>query len=147
MSPVGFGIMAIAWILITVFFARYGRIRLYTDGVIIGKLAIPYSDFVYTEFSTGKPFQDHLPEQGKGKPIEIITPIDYEYIEENFGVFHPYTFITTREKTYVVQSLTHRPEFVANVRNAWACYDWDQRQKQKQNQDEKRNLEPGSITA
>jgi len=147
MPFLGIGIMVIAWGIVAVFFAHYGRIRLYTDAVVIGKLVLPYSEFVYTEFSTGKPFQDHVPEQGKGKAIEIITPIDYEYIEENFGVFHPYTFIITREKTYVVQSLTHRPEFVANVRNAWACYDWDRRQKQEQKQDGTRNHDPGSITA
>nr|MDO8085414.1 hypothetical protein [Candidatus Sigynarchaeum springense] len=108
---------------------KTGWIRLYTDGVIIGKLVLKYADFVYTEFACGRPYQDHVPEQGKGKPIVVLTPINYEYVEKNFGVTHYYCFIITRDTTYVAQSLTKRSDFVANVRNAWSCYDWDRRQK------------------
>ncbi|MEX2679983.1 MAG: hypothetical protein Q6373_000140 [Candidatus Sigynarchaeota archaeon] len=122
---------AIAYVIAGRAFYKTGWIRLYTDGVIIGKLVLRYADFVYTEFACGKPYQDRVPEQGKGKPIVVLTPIDYEYVERDFGVTHYYCFIITRDTTYVAQSLTKRSDFVANVRNAWSCYDWEQRQKQK----------------
>ncbi|NMC07581.1 MAG: hypothetical protein GYA24_20375 [Candidatus Lokiarchaeota archaeon] len=125
----GTWLLAIPIAILVLDLARCRWISLYTDGVIIGKLVIKYADFVYTEFATGKPYTDHLPEQAKGKRIEVLTPIDYEYIERDFGVSHYYCFIITKDAVYVAQSLTGRSDFAANVRNAWSCYDWNRRQK------------------
>ena len=127
----GIALLAIAYADAGIALKKCGWIRLYTDGVVIGRLVIKYADFVYTEFATGKPYTDHVPEQAKGKPLVLLTPIDYEYIERYFGVSHYYCFIITKDKAYVAQSLTGRSDFAANVRNAWACYDWNQRQKAK----------------
>ncbi len=125
----GTGLLCVPLASLIITLARCKWIALYTDGVVIGKLVLKYADFVYTEFTCGKPYLDHVPEQGKGKPIVVLTSIDYEYEERDFGVMHYYCFIVTKDTTYVAQSLTNRSDFVANVRNGWSCYDWDRRQK------------------
>ena len=127
----GTWLLAVPVAILIITLARCKWITLYTDGLILGKTVLKYADFVYTEFATGKPYTDHVPEQAKGKPLILLTPIDYEYVERYFGVSHYYCFIITKDNAYVAQSLTGRSDFAANVRNAWACYDWNQRQKAK----------------
>ena len=107
-----------------IFLRKGGKIKLYTDGITIDGMVIPYDEVIFTDYATGE-IEKNIPKAAKGKKFQLLTPIDYEYIEEDFGVFHHYCFIVTKTHAYVLQSLTGRSAFVANVRNAWACFIYD----------------------
>nr|MDO8116004.1 hypothetical protein [Candidatus Sigynarchaeota archaeon] len=101
------------------------HIHLFTDGLIIENLEIWYKDVVTVAYATGKDVGSHVPQEGAGLEMAILTPLDFEYIERDFGIFHHYVLIVTKSHCYVAQSLSSRSDFPANVRNAWACYDYD----------------------
>ncbi len=124
-SAAGLAMLGLVVVLVSWCFTHVNRICLFTDGVIIGKLVIPYKDVVTVAYATGKDVASRVPQEGKGLELIILTPLDFEYIERDFGIFHHYVIIVTKERCYVAQSLSSRSDFPANVRNAWACYDYD----------------------
>ncbi|MHA1791242.1 MAG: hypothetical protein ACTSVI_01275 [Promethearchaeota archaeon] len=102
-------------------FKRHGKIGLFTDGVKIGSLTIMYDDIEAIGFGSGS-LERKIKELKTNKPVEILTPIEYEYVEKDFGIFHLYLIITTRDRVYVAQSINRQSNLVQDTRNAWMRY-------------------------
>ena len=115
--------VAITWILLK----RGGPIALYTDGFTVGKRVFMYDDVIVANWGCGREVGENVPEEGQEKSIVYLTPLDYEHVEEDFGITHHYAYVVTGDAVHVIQPLRSRSEFAANVRNAWACWDYDKR--------------------
>lgn len=106
---------------------RGGSLALYTDGFVIDGRAVMYDDVIAVAWGSGRAVDENVPPEGKGKPVVRLTALDYEHVEKNFGVTHFYAYVVTREAVLVVQPLRHRSESAGNLRNAWACNDYEKR--------------------
>jgi hypothetical protein len=115
------GSLMIAVLLVIVLFfqIRYGKIGLFTDGVKIGNQVFQYPDIIAISYGTG-PIDKKIPEEGKDKPVRILTPIEYEYVEKNFGIFHVYLIFVTNDAVYVAQSINKQSNLAQDTRNAWS---------------------------
>jgi hypothetical protein len=103
-------------------------IKLYTDGFTVGKMEFHYGLIQDVQYATGKPIESRIPETGGGTEMIILTPIDFEFIGDDYGIFHHYLMVVMETKVYVIQPLRNKDAFAANVRNAYACYQYDLKQ-------------------
>ncbi|MEX2682934.1 MAG: hypothetical protein Q6373_015195 [Candidatus Sigynarchaeota archaeon] len=118
----GMGIVIAAWILLAMHYKRYGKIGLFTDGLKIGSRVFPYSDIIDVNYGTGSIIEDKIPPAGKGKPVFKLTPLQFEYIDKNFGIFHVYLIFVTADAVYIAQSINKQSNLAQDTRNAWSRY-------------------------
>jgi hypothetical protein len=112
--------IAVAWAVLAYFYRKYGKIGLFTDGMRIGSKVFMYADIVAVGHGTGSAIEAKIPEEGKGRPVTILTPLEFEYIEENFGIFHVYLIFVTKDAVYVAQSINKQSNLAQDTRNAWS---------------------------
>jgi len=115
----GIALVLVSWLILFLLNARYGKIGLYTDGIKIGNKVFFYPDIITSSYGTG-PIEKKIPDKGKNKPVRILTPIEYEYIEKNFGIFHVYLIFVTNDAVYVAQSLNKQSNLAQDTKNAWS---------------------------
>jgi hypothetical protein len=113
-------VMAGAWVVLVVLHRKYGKIGLFTDGMRIGSKVFMYPDIVAVGHGTGSDIEAKIPAEGKGKPVKVLTPIEFEYIEANFGIFHVYLIVVTADAVYVAQSINKQSNLAQDARNAWS---------------------------
>jgi len=115
------GIVMVIAMLIMLFMlnSRYGKIGLFTDGLKIGYQCFKYPDIIMSSYGTG-PIDKKIPVEGKDKPVRILTPIEYEYVEKNFGIFHVYLIFVTNDAVYVAQSINKQSNLAQDTKNAWS---------------------------
>jgi hypothetical protein len=101
-------------------FKSFGRIWLFTDGIRIGSWKFMYSDILAIGLGTGKKIEKNFPPEAAGKPVTLLTPLDFEYIAPDFGIFHVYLVIVTADSVFVVQSLYNQSNMAQDVKNAWS---------------------------
>ena len=111
------------------FLHRGGPVSLYTDGFTVDGHVFMYDDVIVTSWGSGRAVDENVPTEGQGKPVIRLTALDYEHVEKEFGITHFYAYVVTPGAVHVIQPLRHRSEFVGNVRNAWACNDYEKRTK------------------
>ncbi len=116
----GFGIIAATWAILATFYRKYGKIGLFTDGMKIGSKVFRYTDIVAVGHGTGSSLDGNIPAEGRGKPIKILTPLEFEYIEKDFGIFHVYLVIVTADAVYIAQSINKQSNMAQDTRNAWS---------------------------
>lgn len=118
---VGIVMVFAAWFILFLFYVRYGKIGLFTDGVKIGKSVFKYPDIIISSYGTG-PIEKKIPDEGKDKPVLVLTPIEYEFVEKNFGIFHVYLIFVTKDAVYVAQSINKQSNLAQDTKNAWSRY-------------------------
>ncbi len=116
----GVGPVAVAWVVLVLLYRRYDKIGLFTDGIKIGPRVFLYPDLVAIGHGTGTAIEEKIPVEGKGKPVTMLTPIEYEYTEGSFGIFHVYLILVTADAVYVAQSLNKQSNLAQDTRNAWS---------------------------
>ena len=117
---IGIVLIVASLLLLFVFNARYGKIGLFTDGIKIGKRTFYYSDIIkQPSYGTG-PIEKKIPEEDKDKQVTMLTPIEYEYQEKNFGIFHVYLIFVTKDTVYIAQSINKQSNLAQDSRNAWS---------------------------
>ncbi len=116
----GIGLVAVAWTILIILYRKYGKIGLFTDGMRIDLKVFMYPDIVAVGFGTGSDIEAKIPAEGNGKPVKLLTPLEFEYIEENFGIFHVYLIFVTADAVYVAQSINKQSNLAQDTRNAWS---------------------------
>lgn len=122
------GAWASAAVIVSLLAKRVTWIRLFTDAVTVGGRVIPYAECVHVKFAVGEEIARYLPPAGRDLPVRVLTPLEHEFESRDLSIYHYYAILTTGDANYVLQSLTHKSSFVANVRNGWACFDYARRQ-------------------
>jgi hypothetical protein len=116
----GVPLIAVAWCSLVYYYRKYGKIGLFTDGMRIGSMTFMYPDIIAVGHGTGADIEAKIPPEGKGKPMKILTPIEFEYLEDNFGIFHVYLILVTADAVYVAQSINKQSNLAQDTRNAWS---------------------------
>jgi hypothetical protein len=116
----GIVLVAVAWVILAALYRKYGKIGLFTDGMKIGSRVFPYPEIIAVGHGTGSAIDAKIPAEGKGKPVTMLTPIEFEYTEANFGIFHVYLIFVTKDAVYVAQSINKQSNLAQDTRNAWS---------------------------
>ncbi|MBN2154319.1 MAG: hypothetical protein JW839_22885 [Candidatus Lokiarchaeota archaeon] len=116
----GMGFVIVAWILLAMHYKRHGKIGLFTDGLKIRSRVFRYHDIIEVSYGTGSMIEDKIPASGRGKPVIKLTPMEFEYVEKDFGIFHVYLILVTADAVYVAQSINKQSNLAQDTRNAWS---------------------------
>ncbi|MBD3187228.1 hypothetical protein GF325_10395 [Candidatus Bathyarchaeota archaeon] len=126
MMAIGIPLVALGWGFLSRHLARMGRIQLFTDGIIIGNLRVKYEQCIDVQYAT-RDIDGNLPVTARDKPMQVLTPIEYEYTGKDFGFFHHFAIIVLPRQVLIVQSSRKRGAFVQNLRNGYACDTYNRR--------------------
>ncbi|MHA1680966.1 MAG: hypothetical protein ACTSUE_08150 [Promethearchaeota archaeon] len=123
---VGAAMIVLGTLVVSVLFARHGKVGIFTDGVKIGKRSFKYEDVIAISHGTG-PVEKSIPREGMGKELIVLTPIEYEYVGKDFGIYHVYMYLVTADAVYVAQSLNRQSNMAQDALNAWVRHGaWNQ---------------------
>ncbi|MFX0101859.1 MAG: hypothetical protein ACFFCS_20005 [Candidatus Hodarchaeota archaeon] len=128
----GFSLVFFSWLVVVLLHRAHRRIGLFTDGIKLGNLILRYDEMEKVGFGTG-PVEKSIPKEEKDKPVEILTPIEFDFEGKDFIIHHVYLIIVTAKKVLIAQSITRQSNLAQDVRNSWVVYLYSKGIKTKRN--------------
>jgi hypothetical protein len=101
----------------------FGRIKLYSDGFVIGTEVFDYSEIDYINYAAG-PIESNIPSEHKGLPRIIMSEIEYSFKGKDYEIDHFYLVAVKHQKVYICQSIMFTSGFAANARNGLKHYNY-----------------------
>ena len=89
----------------------------------MGKISLEYANIIKV-IPAIEALDKNIPEFAKNMPIEILSPISYEYEGDDYTIFHFYSIIITRDIIYVIQPYMYHGGCAVNIRNLWLQFLW-----------------------
>jgi hypothetical protein len=101
----------------------FGRIKLYSDGFVIGSEVFDYSEIEYINYAAG-PIESNIKEEHKSFPRIIMSEIEYSYKGKDYEIDHFYLVVVKQKRVYICQSIMFTSGFAANARNGLKHYNY-----------------------
>ena len=102
---------------------RFGRIKLFSDGFVIGSEIFDYSEIEYINYAAG-PIESNIRPEHKALPRIIMSEIEYSYKGNDYEIDHFYLVAVKQQKVFICQSIMYTSGFAANARNGLKHYNY-----------------------
>ncbi len=101
----------------------FGRIKLYSDGFVIGADIFDYSEIEYINYAAG-PIESNIKPEYKSLPRILMSEIEYSYKGKDYEIDHFYLVVVKQNRVYICQSIMFTSGFAANARNGLKHYNY-----------------------